>query len=46
MPEIYNVAAEDAPVVPTYHHQVSSPEPPHFLIPQTFAVCLLVHVAS
>ena len=46
MPEIYNVAAVDAPVVPTDHHQAPSPEPPRNLIPQTFAAYLLVHVAS
>ncbi len=46
MPEIDNVAAMDTPVVPTDHPQALSLEPPHNLIPQIFAVCLLVHVAS
>jgi hypothetical protein len=41
-----NVAAIDALDIPTGHHQAPSPEPPHGQIPQTFAACIHVHVAS
>ncbi len=42
MPEIYEVAVVDAPIVPTDHHQAPPPKPPNYL----YAACLLVHVAS
>ncbi len=44
--EAYVVAAVDVPNIPTGCHQAPSPEPPLGHVPQTLAVCILVHVAS
>jgi hypothetical protein len=44
--EIYVVAAVDVPNIPTGCHQAPSQEPPLSHVPQTFAACILVHVAS
>jgi hypothetical protein len=42
--EIYIVAVVDVPNIPTGCHQAPSPEPPHGCLPQTLAMCILVHV--
>ncbi len=44
--EIYVVAALDVLNIPTSCHQAPSLEPPLDHLPQTLAVCILVHVAS
>jgi hypothetical protein len=44
--EIYIVAVVDVPNIPTGHRQAPSPEPPHGHLPQTLAVCILVHISS
>jgi hypothetical protein len=44
--EIHVVAVVDVPNIPTGCHQAPSPEPPLGHVPQTLAVCILVHVAS
>jgi hypothetical protein len=44
--ETYIIAVVDVPNIPTGHHQAPSPEPPHGQLPQTIAVCILVHVVS
>ncbi len=44
--EMYFVAVEDVPNIPTGRHQAPSPEQPFDHIPQTFAACILDLVAS